>query len=137
MSEELKPCPFCGGTSPLVFPRTCNKDTPYNPADRAFPIVRCSGCYGEAAGSNWSEPATAIAAWNRRTDPLAASHQRLKEALAGVVASWDQRSHEHEQFYPARVDKTMGEIPAYWNPSASMVDSEAIAAAREALKDTP
>lgn len=90
MSEELKPCPFCGGTSPLVFPRTCNKDTPYNPADRAFPIVRCSGCYGEAAGSNWSEPATAIAAWNRRTDPLAASHQRLKEALERIAAIEDR-----------------------------------------------
>ena len=87
--SELKPCPFCGGTSPLVFPRTCNKDTPYNPADRAFPIVRCSGCYGEAAGSNWSEPATAIAAWNRRTDPLAASHQRLKEALEKLRSSCD------------------------------------------------
>lgn len=61
----ILPCPFCGGVG-NVFPRTCNKDTPYDPSHRAFPIVRCSGCFAEAHGENWGKPPTAIAAWNRR-----------------------------------------------------------------------
>ena len=66
MSEELKPCPFCGNSAATVYPRTCDKDTPYNPRDRAFPIVRCGGCGAEAAGKDWKGADTAIAAWNTR-----------------------------------------------------------------------
>lgn len=50
----------------MVFPRNCDKDTPYNPADRAFPIVRCRSCGADAAGDDWKGPETAIAKWNRR-----------------------------------------------------------------------
>lgn len=65
LSDELKPCPFCGGAA-AVSPRTCDKNTPYNPADRAFPIARCGQCGAEAVGKDWGRPETAAAAWNRR-----------------------------------------------------------------------
>lgn len=74
--QELRPCPFCGGTNMMVLPRTCDQNTPYDPNDRGMPAVRCMTCYGEAVGKDWSGPETAVAAWNRRSsdeqaEPLA------------------------------------------------------------------
>jgi hypothetical protein len=66
MKNELAPCPFCGGDKCVVYPRTCDRTTPYNPADRAFPVVRCRGCGAEAIGDDWGAPETAIVKWNRR-----------------------------------------------------------------------
>lgn len=65
-APALLPCPFCGGTNLMVLPRTCDRNTPYDPNDRAMPAVRCRTCYGEAVGKDWSGPGTAVAAWNRR-----------------------------------------------------------------------
>ena len=48
-----------------MFPRTCDKNTPYNPADRAFPVARC-GCGAEVAGKDWGKPETAAEKWNAR-----------------------------------------------------------------------
>ena len=53
--------------------------------------------------------------------------QGLREALAGVIKSWDSRSHEREE-------KKNTHGFDYWSPVASLVDSSAIAAAREALE---
>ena len=65
---ELLPCPFCGGTDHFIFPPSCTEDAPYNPADRASPLVRCRACYAEVPGKNWDHSCkTAIAAWNRRS----------------------------------------------------------------------
>jgi len=58
-------CPFCGGGDIRILPRTCDKNTPYNPADRAYPVVRCS-CGAEVPGADWGRPETAVNAWNRR-----------------------------------------------------------------------
>lgn len=63
--DSLKPCPFCGGAASL-HPRTCDKNTPYNPADRAFPIARCGQCGAEALGKDWGKPETAAEKWNAR-----------------------------------------------------------------------
>jgi hypothetical protein len=41
MSEELKPCPFCGNSAATVYPRTCDKEKAsklYRAAD--FPRMR-------------------------------------------------------------------------------------------------
>lgn len=64
--DEMKPCPFCGCTTILVHERTCNRDTPYNPNDRAAPTVRCGGCYASVFGQDWTGPDTAITVWNTR-----------------------------------------------------------------------
>lgn len=67
LEAALLPCPFCGGSDHLVLAPSCTESAPYDPADRAFPIVRCRTCYAEAVGSNWDHScSTAIAAWNRR-----------------------------------------------------------------------
>ena len=65
--DKLLPCPFCGETAGVLFTPTCDRKTPYNPADRAFPIVRCASCFAEAHGTDWDQRGkTAIAAWNTR-----------------------------------------------------------------------
>lgn len=66
MSEELKPCPFCRSTDVRATERTCDKSSPYNPDDRAFPIVRCGNCFCSVPGKDWTDVATAITAWNTR-----------------------------------------------------------------------
>lgn len=63
----LLPCPFCGGTDVSVSLPTCYRDTPYDPSNRLYPIVRCRNCYAEAIGVNDDHQGhTAITAWNRR-----------------------------------------------------------------------
>jgi len=65
---DLLSCPFCGESKAMMFEPTCRPETPYNPADRLYPIVRCMSCYCEVAGSNEDYSGiTAITAWNRRT----------------------------------------------------------------------
>lgn len=54
----------------MMFPPTCNKDTPYNAADRAYPIVRCMHCAAQANGNNWDQRGkSAIEFWNKRATP--------------------------------------------------------------------
>ena len=96
---DLKPCPFCGECVHITaFPATCNRDSPYDPADRAFPIVRCQNCYTERPGQNfptpWNSTKSAIAAWNRRATPpevtaLVDALARAEEALAASLPLTD------------------------------------------------
>lgn len=53
MSEELKPCPFCGGKNIHIW----NTNTPY---------VQCYDCLASTACGNTNEEAIKI--WNRRAD---------------------------------------------------------------------
>jgi len=74
--SELKSCPFCGSDRVALWKPTCNRQSPYNPADRAYPEVGCRDCFASAHGKDWDETGrTAIAAWNRR-----ASAQDAREA---------------------------------------------------------
>ena len=74
MSEELKPCPFCGGDAEFSMP-----EYPLT-ADCEDAGVRCSACdavgpltlidMGRHGESDWPRlRAEAIAAWNRRASP--------------------------------------------------------------------
>jgi Lar family restriction alleviation protein len=56
MSEELKPCPFCGGTA---------KAQKSKLIIGAYE-VKCRN--GHINGHIWENKADAIAAWNRRAD---------------------------------------------------------------------
>lgn len=57
------PCPFCG-TAATVRADSCDPAKPF--------FVRCSdaGCLGYETCAGFSEPETAIAAWNRRATPV-------------------------------------------------------------------
>jgi len=83
MSEELKPCPFCGSEKHMAFPPTCDRNTPYNPNDRAFPIIRCGGCFTEVPGKDWDASCkTAGERWNDRIEN--AEVVRLRAALDSI-----------------------------------------------------
>ena len=81
--DSLKPCPFCGGAASL-HPRTCDKNTPYNPADRAFPVARCGQCGAEALGKDWGKPETAAEKWNARA--LLAEQARTEPVKAWAIS---------------------------------------------------
>lgn len=91
--QELRPCPFCGGTNILVLPRTCDQNTPYDPNDRAMPAVRCMTCYGEAVGKDWTGPETAIAAWNRRSPAVAGGVAEALNAAREWINAADHDEH--------------------------------------------
>lgn len=103
MSEELKPCPFCGFDADLDEPDTLYPGGRWREDDgirhyllpndkreghgRTWTLhcpVTVGGCGAQISGDTREE---AIAAWDRRADSLAASHQRLKEALEEVMAT--------------------------------------------------
>lgn len=99
--NDLLPCPFCGGAEQMVIDRTCDQSTPYNPADYAYPRVRCK-CGVEIGGENWGEPTTAIAAWNRRslTQELAAKDKeiaglKLANNVLAQLAGHEENQREH------------------------------------------
>lgn len=54
MTNELKPCPFCGGAGDQV-----KTDINYN-------VVMCTKCHCETSGYTGKE--SAIIAWNRRPE---------------------------------------------------------------------
>lgn len=84
-THELLPCPFCGSDEVSLLLPTCTKDSKYNPANRAFPSVFCIGCFISVPGRDWDHSGdSAIAAWNRRTEP---DEERL--AMEAVMESVD------------------------------------------------
>ena len=92
MSDELKPCPFCGSKHVTAYARTCNKDSKYDPADRAFPIVRCRECGACSEGRDWSEPITAITKWNARAESMTAQLESLRAQVATLTAELANKS---------------------------------------------
>ena len=70
-APSLLPCPFCLRRDTVrVHPPTCDRSTPYNPEDRAFPIVCCHGCGASMDGEDWDQSGrTAAETWNRRAQP--------------------------------------------------------------------
>lgn len=67
ITPEIMPCPFCGSEKHMLLTPTCTKDSPYDPNDRAFPMIRCMGCYVDVPGKDWDHNGkTAREAWNRR-----------------------------------------------------------------------
>lgn len=77
---ELKPCPFCGGCATLHKP-TCRPDSEYNPNDRAFPWIICSGCGATVNGDNWDARGySAVELWSTR-----AALEQKAEPVADVT----------------------------------------------------
>jgi Lar family restriction alleviation protein len=66
MAVELKPCPFCGERTIILFEPKVGVSNKY--------FVGCYGCHGSGGGSNIKEQA--IGKWNRRRKkPDENSHQ--------------------------------------------------------------
>lgn len=91
MSDELKPCPFCGG-QPKIEPKNPERD------GDDFTRIVCSRKEGHAAfasttmyGENHKQKA--ITAWNTRADTaeierLEAEVERLRGAAQAVIDRW-------------------------------------------------
>lgn len=74
---ELLPCPFCGKDNIRIMGPTCTRETPYNPAHRAFPVAHCWTCNTEVPGENWdSLGISALRRWNTRADRQAREEAR-------------------------------------------------------------
>jgi Lar family restriction alleviation protein len=65
MSEELKPCPFCGSKNVVVYELKGQKTL----------WIECKGCWASSNALDSSKKAQAIKLWNTRTDTA------LREAL--------------------------------------------------------
>lgn len=85
MSDKILPCPFCGCETIRVHKRTCDKDTPYNSADRAYPLVRCYGCGASAESDDWTDIDTAINRWNRRAPAVPVMGELTDRQLFNVA----------------------------------------------------
>lgn len=85
MSEEIKPCPFCGGAAKLVM------DTPWW-------RVYCSVCGASSGG--WLSEHNSVSEWNRRAPSEAVG------LLRDVLAVWDApRGYEEHGKMDVEFDK--------------------------------
>lgn len=131
--KALEACPFCGGTNVHAIERTCDQNTPYNPADYAYPRVQCR-CGAEIAGKNWSGKETAIAAWNRRAalpQPDTPSDWVLvpREPTREMFGAWYRYKHGwHSVDEPAPSDTSdVGAYTAMLAASPTPVSGEPVA----------
>ena len=66
MSEDLKPCPFCGEYAHMVTKKTIlTADGKYGYSDASY-SVECHSCLAETAPYRLLDEA--VAAWNRRPE---------------------------------------------------------------------
>lgn len=86
MTEQLKPCPFCGGKVRLE-------------SSHGFNYVLCEKCESEYYPASFGDGKKAVAAWNKRSiedklhkkiGELEAENARLREAL-GVILDEAQK----------------------------------------------
>ena len=91
MSDELKPCPFCGGEA--------NVDTGYE-----IDGILCDGCGFWYRFDGYTDSKDAIDFWNTRpVDQLRAERDRLRQVLVAVAtrleSAADDRTFPHGMYY--------------------------------------
>jgi hypothetical protein len=97
MTHELKPCPFCESDKQAVFPPTCTEKSVYDPTDRPYPVVQCSGCGAKAVGKNWDQSCkSAWAAWNRRA-LSAAKGEPVDEEPGETISAYEFMAREFDR----------------------------------------
>jgi Lar family restriction alleviation protein len=81
MSEELKPCPFCGGDASLIV------KTFFGLPEEDVYTVACNDCKSQSCYSD--DHKETIKIWNTRPaeDALKAEVERLKAVLAEIAAT--------------------------------------------------
>lgn len=91
MSEELKPCPFCGGKAHLVI-------------GDEFCHIRCHQCGATGALADAIRESDAIAAWNRRARAEQAERERDEAREAAHYANGTaELAMKHRDTAEARV----------------------------------
>lgn len=83
MSDELKPCPFCGSN-------TAEVARPYFPAKDA--VVECQECFAKT--DEYMSDDEAIEAWNRRVADVEQLSQTLRD-VRGKLAN-EERDHAED-----------------------------------------
>lgn len=83
MSDELKPCPFCGGKAEII-------------SGVGFFCVSCSSCCGETNLYNTEQDA--IIAWNKRTQPTFTPDELDKECCLDFERIIDMRTGDQHAF---------------------------------------
>ncbi len=132
MTNELKPCPFCGPDTPGAreySPRMAIVDEGVNEPDGLY-AVYCPLC--GTVGDDYSSMEAAIIEWNARPteDALRAENERLREALR-PIANPDWQEDE-----PSELSRA--ELPADWRRYIDEMERFAARhqlAARAALKE--
>ena len=107
MSDDLKPCPFCGGVATLSEPDVFSGERE----------VSCDAC-GGAGPVSYSDNLEAITAWNHRADTAEVIALRARVAAAeklaeaAVVARERLLSHAHDQYDGVWSDEDFAEETA-------------------------
>lgn len=111
MSEELKPCPFCGG----------------NAESRMYDnewFVQCIQCFNSTAADHQQE-ADAVAAWNRRAQPA--------EAEGADVVAFLMEPDMYEPYVSLRRDSScQGSIEPLMTVAQHLAALSAVTAERDA-----
>ena len=113
MSEELKPCPFCGGEA----------DIRWHQSD-CF-VVSCTVCCAEGPPASGDEMQAAIAAWNTRAEPEAAPVEPGTTDVLGRMAELKSRISAED--WSTICDYVLGErelaASLYAHPPAAPTDA--------------
>ena len=93
MTEELKPCPFCGGEAVIISAtrRDVNEILPNGDFKTGYVEIFMARCTECGASSNYNEVQDVVAMlWNTRASKVieeeAKTAKHLKEELADIVA---------------------------------------------------
>lgn len=96
MSEELKPCPFCGGEAHIGTVRYSRPLDDVSWADDDAPIIgafyghcaKCAAGHRNTVAGGYRTETMAIAAWNTRSTEatLRAENELMREALGRIDA---------------------------------------------------
>lgn len=85
MTEELKPCPFCGGNGKLIESHRYDASVDSTPPHWKI-SCECIGCNGAAINIWRQTPEDAITAWNTRHEPYELPEWLIKEVRAQIDA---------------------------------------------------
>lgn len=103
MTDELKPCPFCGSEWVLT----------HRPANGAQPHIICKGCNASGPYTAGMTEAQWKSAWNTRAEDTALQQRvrELEEALQAICAplqSWETHSR-HSVWAQDTARKALGD----------------------------
>lgn len=135
MSQELKNCPFCGASAEIEhgsdhhgewFNLGCSKHW-----GRVDPDKSCIGGRVFYTEIDKTE-AEAIAAWNRRSDPILAEAERALEATEDRAEHAERRLRHTKQWYAERLERitSYAKEHGFWGDMACIIANGSLSGAR-------